>query len=152
MITSAADATIITVMMPRYTGASFQLRSAPRSQPNASQTAEDVTPGSTQAARKLAATRPAANSTVANSPAMGSSARAASAASATSMPAGYSTAPVVMMMNHAMAQAITEPVVVSMRCRTISDSSAFLSTTLFCARKIIHGAMVVPIVATSSET
>ncbi len=46
------------------------------------------------------------------------------------------------MMNQAMAQAITEPVVVSMRCRTMSDSSAFLSTTLFCARKIIHGAVV----------
>ena len=75
-------------MIVRYTGASLQLRSAPRSQPNASQIALDVTPGSTHAAKKLAATKPAANSTVANSPAMGSSARAASAASATWMPAG----------------------------------------------------------------
>jgi len=39
-----------------------------------------------------------------------------------------------------------------MRCRTISSSPAFLSTTLFCARKIIHGAIVVPMVATTSDT
>ena len=57
-----------------------------------------------------------------------------------------------MMMNHAMAQAITEPVEVSMRCSTMSDSSAFVSTTLFCAKKIIHGAIVVPMVATKSDT
>ena len=73
----------------------------------------DVTPGSTQAAKKLAATRPAANSTVDQGPTMGSSASAASAASATSMPAGNSTDPVVTMMNHAMAQAMTEPETVS---------------------------------------
>ena len=83
---------------------------------------------------------------------MGSSASAASAASATSMPAGCKTAPVVTMMNQAMAQAMMEPVAVSMRCSTMPSSLTFLSTTLFCARKIIHGAMVVPMVATSSET
>ena len=55
-------------------------------------------------------------------------------------------------MNHATAQAMIEPDVVSMRCRMMPLSSTFLSTTLFCAKKIIHGAMVVPIVATSSET
>ena len=47
---------------------------------------------------------------------------------------------------------LMEPVAVSMRCRTMPSSLMFLSTTLFCAKKIIHGAMVVPMVATSSDT
>ena len=47
---------------------------------------------------------------------------------------------------------MTEPLAVSMRCSTIPLSSTFLSTTLFWARKTIHGAMVVPMVATSRDT
>ena len=68
------------------------------------------------------------------------------------MPAGNNTVPVVMIIKPAMTSAAIEPLTVSIRCSTISSSPAFLSTTLFCAKKIIHGAMVVPIVATTSDT
>ena len=57
-----------------------------------------------------------------------------------------------MIIKPAMTSAASEPLTVSMRCSAISSSPAFLSTTLFCAKKIIHGAMVVPIVATTSDT
>ena len=56
-----------------------------------------------------------------------------------------------MMMNQAMMSAAMEPLTASMRCRTKLSSSACLSTTLLCAKKIIQGAMVVPMVATTSE-
>ena len=61
--TTTAESSVIAVTIPRYAGASAQLLSCPRSQPNASHTALDVMPGSTHAAKKLAPTRPAPKST-----------------------------------------------------------------------------------------
>ena len=61
-MTTTADTTMTAVMMPRYVGASAQLRSAPRSQPKASHTALDVMPGSTHAAKNDAPVRPAPKS------------------------------------------------------------------------------------------
>ena len=57
--TTTAEMAMTAVMMPRYAGASAQLRSAPRSQPKASHTALEVMPGSTHAARNDAPVRPA---------------------------------------------------------------------------------------------
>ena len=149
--TMTADSTRMAVMMPRYVGASAQLRSLPRSQPNASQMALDVMPGSTHAAKNDAPIKPAPNSACAYCPTSGASAMAASSAPSTTIPAGYSTAPVTRIMNQLIALATIEPVTVSMRWYGMSFSRASRSTTLLCAKKIIHGAMVVPTSATMSD-
>ena len=86
--TIPAERMVMPVMMARYAGASFQLRSTPRSQPKASHTALAVMLGSTHAARNDAPARPAAKSAEAYWPASGTSACAASAALFTVTPAG----------------------------------------------------------------
>ncbi len=112
---TTAETTMTKVKMPLNRGASFQLNETPASQPNASQITNEVVSGSTQAASKLAATRPMANRAFAYSPAKGSNAAAAASALSTSMPCGYSTVPVVTMMNQATMQPTTAPVTASMR-------------------------------------
>ena len=94
-------------------------------------------PGMTQAARNEAPTRPAANMAEACCPASGTSACAASAASFTAMPAGKSTAPVVMMMNQVMISATMAPETLSARCPGMSLASRFFSTTLLATMKIM---------------
>ena len=66
------------------------------------------------------------------------------------MPAGCSTAPVVTMMNHAMTHAAMVPDTASARCGSRSLGVRPFSTTFDCAKNIIHGAMVVPIMAMTS--
>ena len=55
------------------------------------------------------------------------------------------------MMNQAMMQATTAPVIASMRWKKRSFTVTPFSTTLLCAKNIIQGAMVVPTMATVSE-
>ena len=50
-----------------------------------------------------------------------------------------------------MRQATSDPDTLSARCSGRLSTPAPRSTTLFWAKKIIHGAMVVPMVAMSSE-
>ena len=57
-----AEPTIVNVKMPLKSGASFQVKFTPASQPNASQMTNEVVSGSTHAARNDAATSPTANS------------------------------------------------------------------------------------------
>ena len=66
-----AEPTIVNVKMPLKSGASFQVKFTPASQPNASQMTNEVVRGSTQAASKLAATSPMAKSASAYGPAKG---------------------------------------------------------------------------------
>ena len=59
-----------------------------------------------------------------------------------------------MMMNQATMQATMVPVATSTFCSIISCGSSVtpLSTTLLCVKNIIHGAIVVPIMAMTSDT
>ena len=59
--TTTIEATIITVSSVLKVGASFHLKLTPASQPNASQTTNDVVSGNTHAAKNEAATRPIPN-------------------------------------------------------------------------------------------
>ena len=67
------------------------------------------------------------------------------------MPAGKSTAPVVTMMNQATTQAAMVPETASAFCEKRSLGVRPFSTTLLCEKNIIQGAMVVPIMAMTSE-
>ena len=67
------------------------------------------------------------------------------------MPWGNSTAPVVTMMNQATKQAAMVPETESTRCENKSSLVRPFSTTLLWVKNIIHGAMVVPIMAMTSE-
>ena len=59
--TTIIEATIITVSNVLKVGASFHSKSTPASQPNASQTTNEVVRGNTHAAKNEAATRPIPN-------------------------------------------------------------------------------------------
>ncbi len=67
------------------------------------------------------------------------------------MPAGKSTAPVVTMMNQATMQAAIVPETASTRWENRSLVVRPFSTTLLWVKNIIQGAMVVPIMAMTSE-
>ena len=68
------------------------------------------------------------------------------------IPCGYSTVPVVTMMNHATKQAATVPETTSTFCVNSSSGLMPFSTTLLWLKNIIQGAMVVPIMDMTSET
>ena len=56
------------------------------------------------------------------------------------------------MMNHATRHAAMVPAITSTFCEKKSFTPTPFSTTLLWAKNIIHGAMVVPIMAMTSET
>ena len=152
MSTITAENAMTNVKMLLNSGASFHLKDTPASQPNASQMTNAVVSGSTHAAKNDAAIRPMANRASAYLPANGASAAAASAASLMTIPCGYSTVPVVTMMNHATKQAATVPETTSTFCVNSSSGLMPFSTTLLWLKNIIQGAMVVPIMDMTSET